>query len=257
MNRQRYTKQQRHELILGEVRTSAAIRISSLAQRLGVAGETIRRDLLELNKAGLLQRTYGGATISPTAVEPSISERGIRMVEERARIGRAAAALVPERAVLMIDGGSTTHQVASALAHHARDLVLITNSLSIATVTGGNPSFRVIVGPGVYDPREASVLGEDTVEFIARYNADMALVGASSLTPEGAWDAVPGAAAVKRAMLQRAQRTVLVMDHSKFGRGSFERVCRLDKITDLVTDSDPPKNIKTALRRAGAKIHIA
>ncbi len=256
MARHRFTKQQRHEVILGEIRTTAAIRISNLAQRLGVAGETIRRDLLELNKAGLLKRTYGGATISPLAKEPSISERGIRLTEERARIGRAAAALVKTGEVVMIDGGSTTHQVATSLAENARDLVLITNSITIATVAGNNPTFRVILCPGTYDAREASVLGEDAVEFIGRYNADLSIVGASGLTPEGAFDAISGAAAVKRAMLGRAPKSVLVVDASKFGRSSLERVCGFDQVTDLVSDGEPPKEIAEAMRKSGTRLHV-
>ena len=179
MDTGRLTKKERHELILSEVRKSAAIRISKLAKRIGVAGETIRRDLIELGEAGLINRTYGGATISLVTSEPVISERGLTLVEERARIGKGAAGLIENRQVVMIDGGSTTYEVARNLAQFKRDLVVITNSTGVASVAGGNPTFRVILCPGTYDNREGSVLGEDTVEFIARYNADAAIIGAS------------------------------------------------------------------------------
>ena len=150
MQTSRLTRKERHELILSEIRKSGAIRISKLAKRIGVVGETIRRDLIELGDAGLINRSYGGATISLVTTEPVITERGLTMVEERARIGRAAAELVENAQVVMIDGGSTTYEVARNLAQFRRDLVVITNSVGIAAVAGGNPTFRVILCPGIW-----------------------------------------------------------------------------------------------------------
>src|SRR5438445_8792208 len=237
MEQSRLSKKERHALILSEVRRSASIRISKLARRIGVAGEPIRRDLIELGEAGLINRTYGGATISLMTSEPVIAERGLTMVEERARIGRGAAGLVENGPIVMIDGGSTTYEVARSLSHLRRDLTLITNSVGIASVAGANQSFRVILCPGTYDGREAAVLGEDTVEFARRYNADVAIIGASAVNAEGPSDMVSGAAAVKRAMMARSLSTMLVVTNDKFGRSSLERVCALSEISDVVTDS--------------------
>ncbi|CCV05239.1 Transcriptional regulator (fragment) [Mesorhizobium metallidurans STM 2683] len=136
MGQGRLTKKERHELILSEVRRSASIRISKLARRIGVAGETIRRDLIELGEAGLLNRTYGGATISLVTSEPVISQRGLILVEERARIGRGAASLIGKGQIVMIDGGSTTFEAARYLSQLNRDLIIITNSPGVASVAG-------------------------------------------------------------------------------------------------------------------------
>lgn len=256
MDTGKLTKKERHELILSEVRKSAAIRISKLAKRIGVAGETIRRDLIELGDAGLINRTYGGATISLVTSEPVISERGLTLVEERARIGKGAAGLIENRQVVMIDGGSTTYEVARSLAQLKRDLVVITNSIGVASVAGGNPTFRVILCPGAYDNREGSVLGEDTVEFVGRYNADAAIIGASGVTGDGPNDMISGAAAVKRAMIARSLSTILVVTHDKFGRSSLERVCRLTQISDIVTDRRVPSDFRAAVDAAGPELHI-
>lgn len=256
MDNGRLNKKERHELILSEVRKSAAIRISKLAKRIGVAGETIRRDLIELGDAGLINRTYGGATISLVTSEPVISERGLTLVEERARIGKGAASLIENRQVVMIDGGSTTYEVARNLAQLKRDLVVVTNSTGVASVAGGNPTFRVILCPGTYDNREGSVLGEDTVEFISRYNADVTIIGASGVTEDGPNDAISGAAAVKRAMIGRSLSTILVVTHDKFGRASLERVCRLTQISDLVTDRQVSSQFRAAVEVAGPDLHI-
>ena len=133
MEQSRLSKKERHELILSEVRRSASIRVSRLALRLGVAGETIRRDLIELGDAGLLNRTYGGATISLATSEPVIAERSQTMIEERARIGRGAARLVEKGQIVMIDGGSTTYEVARGLSQLKRELTITTCSVQPVT----------------------------------------------------------------------------------------------------------------------------
>ncbi|QND56849.1 DeoR/GlpR family DNA-binding transcription regulator [Mesorhizobium huakuii] len=256
MEQSRLSKKERHALILSEVRRSASIRISRLALRLGVAGETIRRDLIELGDAGLLNRTYGGATISLVTSEPVIAERSQTMIEERARIGRGAAGLVEKGQIVMIDGGSTTYEVARSLSQLKRELTIITNSIGVASVTGANPTFRVILCPGTYDSREASVVGEDTVEFVRRYNADIAIIGASSLSADGPSDMISGAAAVKRAMISRALSTALVVTNDKFGRNSLERVCPLGELSDIVTDREPQPALRAIIEAAGTELHV-
>jgi len=156
----------------------------------------------------------------------------------------------------MIDGGSTTYEVARSLSQMRRDLTVITNSVGIASVTGANPSFRVILCPGTYDSREASVLGEDTVEFVRRYNADVVIFGASAVNGDGPSDTISGAAAVKRAMMARALSAMLVVTNDKFGRSSLERVCALSEISDVVTDREPEARLRAAIDEAGGELHV-
>lgn len=250
-------KRERHDLILNEIRTSAAIRVSELASRLGVSGETIRRDLAELGEAGLIARTYGGATIRPMTSEPTVGERGLAFVEERSRIGAAAARRIEDGQIVMIDGGSTTWQVARHLSQAARDLTVITNSAAIASAVGVNPNFRVILCPGTYDAREGSVLGEDAVEYIERFNAHIAIIGATGLTESGPSDAIAGAAIFKRAVLRRSAGSMLVIDHSKFGRTALQTVCPLDALDEIVTDAVPSGELAEAVRAAGIKVTVA
>jgi DeoR/GlpR family transcriptional regulator of sugar metabolism len=253
MNAPRLSKKERHQLILSEIQARAAIRISELAQRVGVSGETIRRDLGELGDAGLLNRTYGGA-VRPLVTEPGISERGRAFPDERNRIGAAAAAQVANGEVVMIDGGSTTYRVAHHLAQIRRDLTVITNSNPIASAAAGNPTFRVMMCPGVYDPHEQSVFGEDTIDFLSRFSAHVAIFGASSLSTEGPCEAVPGSAAVKRAMLARAVRSMLVVDASKFDSSALERICALSEIGALVTNEQPLSGLANKLADADVRV---
>ncbi|CCV11413.1 DeoR/GlpR family DNA-binding transcription regulator [Mesorhizobium sp. STM 4661] len=188
--------------------------------------------------------------------EPVISQRGLTLIEERARIGRGAASLIGKGQIVMIDGGSTTFEAARCLSQLNRDLIIITNSTGVASVAGANPTFRVIVCPGTYDSREGSVFGEDTVEFVRRYNADVAIIGASGVTVDGPNDMISGAAAIKRAMMSRSLSTVLVVSSEKFGRSSLNRVCALSEISDIVTDCEPQVEWRVVIEEAGTELHV-
>ena len=152
-------KGERQARILGELRASPAIRISALAGEFGVSTETIRRDLDELSHQGMLSRTYGGAAPRPFGAEPTLSERYKEHVSEREQVGAQAARAIKPGQVLMIDSGSTTLHFARRLSAELRELAAITNSCAIAAVLAANPTIRVVLCPGRYDPREGSSAG--------------------------------------------------------------------------------------------------
>ncbi|MBX9962757.1 MAG: DeoR/GlpR family DNA-binding transcription regulator [Burkholderiales bacterium] len=231
--------------------------MSELAQRIGVSGETIRRDLAELVDAGLVSRTYGGATLAPFVAEPSVGERDRTLVAERFRIAAAAAQEVENGQLVTLDGGSTTRAVARHLAQLRRDLTIITNSLGVAIAAGANPTFRVLLCPGRYHAGEGSVFGEDTTDYLARFHAHVAIIGATGLTNEGPSEAVSGAAAVKRVMLRRAAATLLVLDHSKFERTSVETVCDFSALGTIVTDAPLPPLLARAAAEGGTRVVVA
>ena len=248
------SKKDRQDRILTELRVSTTIRISDLAAELGVSYETIRRDLEEMGQSGLINRTYGGAVARPFGFEPSWNERFNAMTEERERIAAMAAGLVEPREVLMIDAGSTTLHFARRLAAEAKHLTIVTNCFAVAMAFSTNPTITVIACPGQYDSHEGSVTGPDTIGFLGRYNANRCVIGASGITLEGPNDVHSSAAAVKRAMLQRAQEHMLLLDHSKFGSPNLEVVCPLTEIDRLVTDIAPPGELGLALTRAGVSL---
>ncbi|MEJ7839093.1 MAG: DeoR/GlpR family DNA-binding transcription regulator [Thermomicrobiales bacterium] len=250
-------REHRHASILLEVRTSASVRISDLARDLGVSGETIRRDLAELTQEGLIQRTYGGATMSMATHEPMLAERGLLLIEQRTRIARRTAELVQDGQVILIDGGSTTTHVAASLAACRRNLTVITNATGIASLTGVNTSFRVMLCPGLYDPLEGSVLGVESIDFLSRYNADIAIFGASGATTDGPCDANADAVAFKRVMIRQSSQTMLVVDASKFGQRHVGQVCSWDQINCVITDTQPNSAIRSVLNARDTSLLIA
>jgi DeoR/GlpR family transcriptional regulator of sugar metabolism len=253
---QKLAKAERQERILSELHASATIRVSSLAATLGVSGETIRRDLAEMGEGGALARTYGGAVARPAGVEAAWIDRFREMAEERRRIAVAAAEFLQRGDVVMIDAGSTVLHFARHIAAERKDLTVITNSFSVAIALGGSPGVSVVSCPGAYDPHEGSLTGPDTIAFLERFNAGWAVIGASGLAVDGPSEASRGGAAVKRAMLSRARKSMLLIDHSKFDALGLEVICPLTRIGRLVTSAAPLGPLAKALRKAGTEVIV-
>ena len=247
----RLTQQERHAQILAVLRRDGIVRIATLAKTFHVTTETARRDLDELAESGALQRTYGGGAIRSLIDEPGIGLRGLVQSAERIRIAEAAAALVQPGDALMIDSGSTTSLFAGALAARNLHLTVLTNCVPVAMALATAERCRVILCPGDYVAREGGVFGTETVAFLRRFQANKSFIGAGGVTADGITDADSAGCAVKRAMLERADRALLLVDSSKFDVVQFERVGPLSDIDDLVSESPVPRKLAAALRSAG------
>ena len=257
MSRQRPGKDARFERIIAKLRSSPTVRISEMAQDFGVSAETVRRDIDELSRRGLVDRTYGGAAAQALAHEPAVNERYRVLVEERGRIGARAVELVEQGDVLMIDSGSTTTHFAQCLAATAHDLTVLTNCLGVALALGQTSSIRVVLCPGDYDRQEGGTFGPETCDFLRRYNATKAFIGASGLTAEGPAEANSAATWVKRSMIERSHRNLLLIDQTKFGARSLELICPLDALDDIVADRAPDPELRDAFTAARVTLHLA
>jgi DeoR/GlpR family transcriptional regulator of sugar metabolism len=241
---------------VAELRAAPSLRVNELASLLSVSTETIRRDLSELEDRGLINRTYGGA-VRPPAFEPAVAEREKLMIAERERIAAAAVELVLPNDILMIGGGATTLQFARRLAAERNHLTVITHSVAVAVAVSGNVLHKVLMLPGQYDGREGLIHGPDTIDALQRYHANIAFLGASGLTDEGPNDAGIGPGLVYGAMMQRASRSIILADRTKFARPSLTVYGPWSEATTLVTDEPPSGELARALQRSGVQIIVA
>ncbi len=252
-------KSDRQQKVLEEFRTSPSTRLGKLADRYGVAKETIRRDIDELSAQGLLARTYGGAVAASMNEEPVLRERELVNPEGRRRMADAAVELVADCSIVIIDAGATMSHVCERLALSVPRsgtiaLTVITNSLRNAAALGANPSIRVIVCPGDYDDGESAAFGPLTIEFLGRFRADALLMSAGGISADSVTDANSDAVAVKRAMLRQVNRSILLVEKRKFDVPQFETVCSLSEIDDLVTDEP----VSAGFDGTGAlRVHVA
>ena len=250
-------KQARHERIIALLRANATVRIAELAREFGVTTETVRRDLDELGKLGVVNRTYGGAARSSMGHEAAVNERLQDHVRERERIALYASRMVETGDLVMIDGGSTTIHFARQLAARSCQATVLTNSLGVAAALGQDPSSKIVLCPGDYQPYEGIVTGPETIAFLERFSVDKAFIGASGLTAAGPSEVHSSAAWVKRRMLRQAKRAYLLLDGSKFNALRHELVCPLGEINELVTDRQPRGALRSALAKAAVDIRLA
>lgn len=252
----RLKKSERRRQILLELKLRPHVRISDMAQRFEVSTETVRRDLDALADDGLINRAHGGASAPSSGHYPSLIERTAARVDERERIGLAAARLVRDGETVMIDSGSTTIQMARSLAFLGTQCTVITNSIPVAMTIGhGVP--QVLLCPGEYLTAESAVVGTETLEFLNRYSVDSAFIGATGLSAEGPSETVRGFAAVKRCMLQRAGQRHLLIDSDKFGRKGLAQIGALKDLDTVVVDRKPRGELLAALDRDGIHILVA
>ncbi len=252
----RFKKSERRRQILLELKLRPHVRISDLAARFNVSTETVRRDFDALSDEGLVARAHGGASAPTQGHYPSLDERESARIDERERIGRSAAERVGEGETVMIDSGSTTIQMARALAYLGTPCTVITNSIPVA-MTLGHGTAQVLLCPGEYLAAESAVVGTETLEFLARFNVDRCMIGSSGLSEEGPSESVRGFAAVKRMMLHRATHRHLLIDSEKFGRKGLAHVGDLTDLNSVVVDRRPQGGLLRALEAASVETVVA
>lgn len=248
--------------------------VGSASAALSVSPATIRRDLDHLASQQLLTRTRGGAAPAAIAYDLPLRHKSSRFSEQKLRIGTAAAALIPPGAVVGLNGGTTTSQVARALVTQAPPeglspdgdgpsedgvvYTVVTNALNIANDLAVRRSVKLVVTGGVARPSSYELLGPLAEPTLTRVHLDYAVVGVDGFNlAVGATADHEGEAAVTAQMVARASTVILVADSSKLDRASFARVCTAGAVTTLVTDADADPQFLGAVRAAGITVIVA
>jgi DeoR/GlpR family transcriptional regulator of sugar metabolism len=237
--------------------------VDGAATELGVSAATIRRDLDHLAQQQLLTRTHGGAVSNSTAYDLPLRYKTARRADEKQRIGQAAAALVPVGAVVGLNGGTTTTEVARSLATradlHAKDtearITLVTNALNIANELTVRPHVKIVVTGGVARPQSYELTGPLATGILDHLALDLAIIGVDALDVDlGASAHHEGEATINQPMASRARQVVVVADSSKLDTRAFARICRIDEIDVVVTDAGAPTEVTDRFTAAGVRV---
>lgn len=227
---------ERHARILATARRTGSVAVEALAAELGVTPQTIRRDLNQLAERAMLSRVHGGAVVTSGVDNLDRDARRHVAADAKAAIGRAAAALVPDGASLILNIGTTTEAIARALTGH-RHLLVVTNNLNVADILAGCPTIAVVVAGGRVRPSDRAVVGALAIDFLRGFRVDYALIGASAVDPDGTLlDFDIDEVRVSQTIIDQARTVVLAVDQSKFGRPAPVRIAGLDRVDHLVTD---------------------
>jgi DeoR family glycerol-3-phosphate regulon repressor len=225
--------------IVALLRESGRVAVEELAARFAVTPQTIRRDLNELSDARLISRVHGGAIVASGVANLAYEARKLVAKPHKRLIGEAAARLIPDNSSLFINIGTTTEEVARALAARA-DLLVITNNLNVAMQLYPNRSIDVILAGGSVRSTDGGIVGTGTVELIRQFRVDTAVIGTSAIDADGTLlDFDIREVHVSRAIIENARRVVLVTDSSKFSRSAPVRIATLADVDVLVTDHLP------------------
>ncbi len=244
---------ERKTLIQNVLRRDGRIVAKSFAEELGVSEDTIRRDLRELAKDGLLQRVHGGALpSSPAIADYHVREQMAPSAKEK--LGRAAAGLIKPGQIVFLDGGTTNLQLARNLPPNL-EATIITHSPSIAVELAQHPSVEVELIGGRLFKHSIVSMGAASAEAISGIRADLFFLGATGVHPEtGATTGNREEAAIKRLIARQCAETILVATQDKIGAASPYLILSLEEIATIVVDADVPDKLLEQYSATGPAI---
>lgn len=246
---------ERHQLILQELKKSGTVNIQELSDLMQVSGVTIRKDLKILEDKNLLFRTHGGGSIhNPYAMERPINEKEFINAEEKQRIAKAALSLIRDNDSIMIGSGTTAFELARAL-HPQKQVTVITPAVKVALELSSRPNVEVLQLGGLIRQNSSSVAGSYAEYILDNLSCGILFIGVDGIDFDfGLSISNLTEAGLNQKMISTAQSVAVVADHTKFGKRGIGKICDLDQVQYLVTDSRVSPETVKKLEDRGIKV---
>ena len=248
---------ERHRRILEVLLTRQAVRVSTLAELLGVSEVTVRRDLEDLEHRGLLERTHGGAiSTRPMGPEPAYVEAVARHPAEKRAIGEAAAALVEPGDTIFLNGGTTTFQVFRHM--DVPNVRIVTNHVGMA-LEAPERDLELILTGGEYRAPSNSCVGGFACDAVRHVFASKAFIGVEGVSHRSGFTTpVAAEAEIARVMIEQTKGDVaIVADHTKVGTVADFAIAGVESATRLITDAGVDDGHREDLRTLGLEVVVA
>ena len=250
----RYSK--RHADILRIVREDGTTAITSLAKRLAVSAESIRRDVKPLTETGALVRVHGAVALPHHLFEAPFDRRMRENADAKRTLARFMAAKIEDGDTLMLDTGTTTSILARELLSKT-SLTVITNSSDIARTLSTVNGNTVFMAGGELRGDNGAAFGPTAIDFIGKFRVRHAIISIGAIDAQtGPMDYDLGEAQFAKAVLAPGERATIITDHSKLGRSGLVKVCDFGDFDCLITDKCPEDGILKKLHQAGTEIEI-
>lgn len=250
---------ERRQRLLDWFEQNVAASNQELARLLGASVSTIRRDLDALDGEGLVRRTHGGAVRirSKAAFEPTVDQARITAVEEKRVIAESAAAMLEPEMSVLIDTGSLLHQFAQVIAGLQMPLTVITSDLMVAGALANKEHVRLIVPGGHCRKGAFTLLGEPGLSLLKDIRCDRLFLTSQAVDTEFASDTSWDLVHLKRAMIEAADKIVLLADSSRFGARALYKVVAIDRVSAVITDGGISGEERQKFADRGIRLNIA
>ena len=242
---------ERHSRILSLLQQNGSISVTQLSELFKVSEVTIRKDLSYLEQQKKLYRTHGSAIlISPYISDRHVNEKEKKNVAEKRAIGAAAAALVSQDDSIIIASGTTMAFLAREIKPVGR-LTVITAAVPVTQILSQHADVDVIQLGGITRSSSVSVVGPFAESMLRNFNCSKLFVGVDGIDTEFGLEA-----SLNGAMINAAQKVVVLADSSKFGRRGFSKICDLEAVDRIITDSGVQPLYLERLRERGIEVTV-
>jgi len=248
--------EERRNRLLELVRLRGFASLPELAGELRVSESTIRRDLDHLEESGTARRTHGGVFYTgPSPKLPHFEQRQAVQWDRKRRIAVAAAELIEDGDTVLLDGGSTTYELAQLLV--GRTVQVVTNSLPVASLFTASPTSDLVLVGGYVHQRSGVCLGPYANAMLATLNVRRAVLSVAGISERGCFNSNLLLVETEQAMMQSADEVIVVADSTKFGHQSLALMCPLGEIDKLVVDNGISEDWRSRIIAAGVELVVA
>jgi DeoR/GlpR family transcriptional regulator of sugar metabolism len=248
--------EERRQRVLDLVSQRGFVALTDLAGAIDVSESTLRRDLDYWHKQGLLRRTHGGAMyVGDAATLPALEERSASQLEEKRAIARATAGRIKDGETILLDGGTTTLEVARLLVD--RSLQIVTNSLPIAGLFASSRETDLVILGGYVYPKTGVALGPLTVRMMEDIHVHQLVMSVGGISNKGLFNSNLLLVETERQMMRCADEVVVVADHTKIGRPALAHLCNLTDIDTLIVDGELSAAQRELLQQTDARLIVA
>ncbi len=247
--------EERRTQLLEMIRTRGFASLPELADQLQVSESTVRRDLDHLEEVGTAKRTHGGVFYTgPSPKLPHFDERQPAQWDKKKQIALEASKLIEDGDTILLDGGSTTYEVARLLV--GRRLQIVTNSLPVANLFASNANNDLVIVGGYVYPRTGVALGPYANEMLERLNVRRTILSVSGVNERGFYNNNLLLVETERAMMRAADEVIIVADSTKFGCQSLAHLCGLEEVQHIVVDDEINDQWRQKIADARVDLHL-
>lgn len=247
---------ERQAYILEKVRQEKFASVEELSKIFNVSLQSIRKDVNDLCKEGLLRRVYGGVEIPAKTDNISYTSRKIIHYDSKKSIAKLIACQIPNNSSLFFSIGTTPEIIAKELINHT-NLRIFTNNINVALVCCENPTFEIVLHGGVIRNKHRDILGNDIENFFSSYSVDFGIYGVGAIEEDGSLlDFTHEEVQAREAINKYSKKVFLAADFSKFDRKAFIRGGNISMVDSFFCDKKPNKNICDILEKNQVKLYF-